>query len=221
MTQPDHQDSEAPDGGPALCPLRVLVFTKAPVPGQVKTRLASRLGARGAARVYRHLTWEALATASRAEVGPVELWGAPSAHYPFFLACRRRFGVRLRRQSGADLGQRMDRAIRQTDRTGGMALIMGADAPSLTVMDLQAAADALQGGAEVVVGPAQDGGYVLIGMRRPHPELFRAMPWGTAAVMGTTRGRLARLGLSWHELPVRWDVDRPADLRRWRESARG
>ena len=96
-----------------------------------------------------------------------------------------------------------------------------ADCPALTADHLRAAADALRGGADVVVCPAEDGGYVLIGTRKAEPALFSVMPWSTAEVMAETRRRLNALGLVWQELVTRWDVDGPADLDRLRESALG
>ena len=92
------------------------------------------------------------------------------------------------------------------------ALLMGSDSPDLETGDLRLAIAELEGGRDVVLGPAVDGGYVLIGLRRPAPELFQAMPWGSAKVLGLTRERLGRSGRSWYELPVRHDLDRPEDL---------
>jgi rSAM/selenodomain-associated transferase 1 len=210
-----------PPGTGGRRPLRVLVFAKAPVPGRVKTRLAGTIGARGAARLYRRLVERVLHVAIGAEVGPVELWGAPTLKHPFFLACRRRFGVRLRRQCDGDLGQRMDDAIRRTLAEGYSALVMGGDVPSVTVEDLRRARRLLDAGTSVVIGPAEDGGYVLIAMTAAHPVLFRRMGWGRADVLAHTRSRLTRADVNWIELSLRWDVDRPEDVRRWRRALGG
>lgn len=199
-------------------PLRVLIFAKAPVPGQVKTRLAPLVGDRGAARLYRGLVEQMLDVALRARIGTVELWCAPTIKHPFFFACRRRFDVRLRRQCAGDLGERMDHAIRRTVAQGCAALLVGGDVPSVTVEDLRRTDRLLREGAPVVVGPAEDGGYVLIAMARAHRALFRGIAWGGADVLARTRARLVREGLEWVELPLRWDVDRPEDLRRWRRA---
>jgi uncharacterized protein len=101
-------------------------------------------------------------------------------------------------------------------QANGPALVIGTDCPTLTAVHLRDAAEALRSGAEVVVIPADDGGYVLIGMRRPIPDLFADMAWSTDAVMTETRRRLSHLGLSWREPAQLWDVDRPADVRRMR-----
>ena len=98
----------------------------------------------------------------------------------------------------------------------GPALLIGTDCPALTADHLRAAADVLRAGSDAVLIPAEDGGYVLIGARVPHPALFDAMPWGTAGVMAETRRRLVALGLSWREPATLWDVDVPADLERLR-----
>ena len=94
----------------------------------------------------------------------------------------------------------------------GPTIVIGSDCPALTPSHLRQAADVLREGRDVVVIPAEDGGYVLIGSRRPQPGLFNGMTWGTDQVMAQTRQRLAHSGLTWRELPPLWDVDRPADL---------
>lgn len=193
---------------------RLLVFAKAPTPGRVKTRLIRRLGPRGAAALYRGLLRRTLRTATTARLCPVQLWCAPDSQHGFFSRCRRRYGVTLHRQSDGDLGARMQRALTLVLRRHACALLIGADCPSLTEAGLRAALTALAQGQDAVVGPAEDGGYVLIGLRRPGAALFRTIPWGSGTVLAATRRRLRRAGLTWLELPLGWDVDRPADVRR-------
>jgi glycosyltransferase A (GT-A) superfamily protein (DUF2064 family) len=93
-------------------------------------------------------------------------------------------------------------------------LLTGTDAPALRNEELLAALQVLQGGADVVMIPAEDGGYVLLGVSRDHPDLFRAMPWGGDQVAAITRERCAQAGLALVELPVCWDIDRPEDVGR-------
>lgn len=195
---------------------RLLVFAKAPVPGRVKTRLAGVLGTRGAARLYRVLLLRTLAMATATALGPVELWCAPDSRHGFFSACRRAYGVRLCRQRSGDLGARMAQALRRTLAAGDSALLIGGDCVSLSGAELRAAAAHLASGADAVLGPAADGGYVLIGLRRPCRRLFEGIAWGTPQVLAATRRRLHRLGVNWSELAPGWDLDTPADLRRWR-----
>jgi rSAM/selenodomain-associated transferase 1 len=192
----------------------VIVFAKAPVPGQVKTRLVELLGTSGASQLSEHLAFHTLQTAFCSRVGPVVLWCAPSAEHPFFRRCAEEFNVDLHPQPGGDLGRRMADAFRQTLKGARAALLIGTDCPSLTGEDLQEAAFVLGQKTEAVMVPAEDGGYVLIGLRRPAPGLFEGVPWGTEKVLPETRRRLRNLGWSWHELPVRWDVDRPEDVKR-------
>ena len=196
---------------------RLLIFAKAPVPGRVKTRLAGRLGARGAARCYRQLLRRTLALARAARLCPVELWCAPDARHGFFAACRREYGVRLRRQCAGDLGKRMSHAFERVSTGSGYAVLIGGDCASVGPAELRAAFGQLAAGRDAVLGPAADGGYVLLGLRRPCPSLFRGIAWSTPAVLAATRRRLHRAGLDWIELPAGWDVDTPADLQRLRQ----
>ena len=193
---------------------RVAVFARAPVAGRVKTRLVPALGAAGAAALQRALTLRAVEAAVASAVGPVELWCAPDAHDPFFLECAARFGVRLVPQGEGDLGERMRRAFDAMLAACWRAVLIGSDIPAMTADYLRAADAALARGSDAVFGPAEDGGYVLIGLSRAAPELFRGIDWGARTVMQETRARIARLGLAHVELPVLWDVDRPEDLSR-------
>ncbi|MBL8258612.1 MAG: TIGR04282 family arsenosugar biosynthesis glycosyltransferase [Candidatus Competibacteraceae bacterium] len=195
---------------------RLLVFAKAPVPGQVKTRLAGRLGARGAARLYRRLLARTLRAAQVARLCPVELWCAPDSSHGFFGQCRRAYGVRLRRQGEGDLGRRMDRALKQALRESRQAVLIGGDCASVGAPELRAAFEQLASGYDAVLGPAQDGGYVLVGLSRPCPPMFRKIAWSAPTVLEATRRRLRQAGARWFELPLGWDVDTPADLKRLR-----
>ena len=201
--------------GQAAISCRVLVFAKAPTPGQVKTRLIPALGEDAAAELHRKLVGRTLRTAQAAVVGPVELWCAPDAHDEFLSECAGRFGAGLREQGEGDLGARMARALEAALAEGTPALLIGCDCPALTPDYLREAAAALTGGYDAVIGPAEDGGYVLIGFARSLPSLlFEDMAWGAPTVMRETRARLAKLGCRCCELATLWDVDRPADLLR-------
>ena len=193
--------------------VRVAVFAKAPVPGQVKTRLAPVLGADGAAALHAGLVRRALSTAIEARVGPVELWCAPDATHSFFRRCAERFGATLHVQEGDDLGARMAATFAHGLAAGDRVVLIGSDCPVLQPADLRDAASAVRA-HDAAVAPAEDGGYVLVALARPVPELFAGIAWGTSAVMDQTRARLAELGIAWKELPTRWDVDRPEDFAR-------
>ena len=182
----------------------IIVFAKAPVPGEAKTRLAPRLGAWRAARLHARLTLQALRTARAANCGPVELH-ATRRHALFK-------GAALQR--GRDLGERMRRALEAALRRHAFAILIGADCPELTPADLRRAARWLRGGCDAVLAPAEDGGYALIALRRSRAELFEDIDWGGTNVYAQTVKKLA--GYRWRALRTVWDVDRPEDLGRVR-----
>jgi rSAM/selenodomain-associated transferase 1 len=188
----------------------VIVFARAPLAGRVKTRLAPTIGGAAAARLQRELIRTALATARAARCGPVELH--VSAPHAFFAT----LNIVVRLQRGADLGSRMHHALRAALRRHRRAILIGADCPALTGADLARAARWLQGGADVVLAPAEDGGYALIGARRVTPRIFSDVEWGSARVLSQTLERMARARLRYRLLRTLWDVDRPEDLERLR-----
>ncbi|MCP4701439.1 MAG: glycosyltransferase [Gammaproteobacteria bacterium] len=188
------------------------VFAKTPIPGQVKTRLIPSLGKQGACDLHERLIIRCLQTVTPAFT--TQLWCAPEPSHPFFERCRMRFGVSLHRQNGDGLGERMSHALNAGLAVNALPILIGTDCPALSRDYLTQAFGLLERECQAVIGPAEDGGYVLIGIRHPLPELFAAVPWGTNAVLETTRARLRDLRLCWRELPLQWDVDRPADLER-------
>ena len=129
----------------------LIVFAKAPVPGQVKTRLIPYLGAERACALHVHLVRRAIETAKFSRIKHIELWCAPDAEHPFFMACRDCYGVSLHRQQGIDLGSRMAGALSMVLERAGSALLTGSDSPALTPEDLDAAARALNEGYDAVL----------------------------------------------------------------------
>jgi len=194
----------------------LMIFCKAPVPGQVKTRLIPELSAEQAAKLHIELSLKTLQRAILSKLCPVQLWCAPSTDHEFFIEAKTAYPLLLKQQQGADLGERMHLAFCSALAGYSHALLMGCDCPSMTGRDLEQALIALHQGNEVVLAPAEDGGYVMIGLSRPHPELFNNMPWGTDRVLAQTRVRIERYQLSHHELNAQWDVDTPQDLERYR-----
>ena len=188
----------------AMAATDIAIFAKAPVPGTAKTRLIPAIGAHAAAVLQERLTARAVATALDAQTGLVTLWCTPDTTHRSF----QQLGVALQRQPDGDLGARMLAAFR-----GRPTLVIGTDCPALTAAHLRAAASALDS-HEAVLTPAADGGYVLIGARAAHPELFSGMDWGVPSVLAETRRRIAALGLAAAELPPLWDVDTEDDLAR-------
>jgi len=194
----------------------VAVLARAPAAGRVKTRLVPRLGAERAAELHLRMMHHTLATVALSRVGPVELWCGADGDLSALEACRRKLGVPLHMQPDGDLGQRMSAIAAQVLSRANRLIMVGTDAPSMTPGDITEAARALAEGHDAVVGPAEDGGYYLIGLNRHAPDVFDGIDWGTPAVLMQTRVRL--LGLQWrtHELPLRWDVDTPGDYDRLR-----
>ena len=189
----------------------IAILAKAPIPGLAKTRLISTIGAHAAAVLQERLTERAVATALAAGVGPVTLWCTPDGTHTTFLKLAARLRITLRPQHQGDLGARM---LAATVAGRGSVLVMGTDCPALTVVHLRSAASALGEGADVILIPAEDGGYVLIGMRSPQPALFSGIPWGTNAVLAETRSRVIAHRLVLAERPPLWDVDTDRDLAR-------
>ena len=192
----------------------IAVLARAPVPGEVKTRLVPRLGPAGAAQLHARLVKHTLATLAMSRIGPLELWCAPDPQQSFFQAFQRTLGLSLRAQPEGDIGARMSEAARDALSRAKGVVVVGTDVPSLTSDDLRNARVALDAGHDAVLGPAEDGGYYLIGLRRHAPALFEDIAWSTQHVLEATRQRLRELGWRWHELPTRWDIDRPEDVDR-------
>jgi uncharacterized protein len=184
---------------------RILIFAKAPVPGRVKTRLIPALGAEGAAALARDMlartVEEALASGLEAElVGDPD----PAAWYEGP-------ALRLSAQGDGDLGARLARAVRRCLADGARPVLIGSDCPALDRRRLAAAAAALET-HEAVLHPAEDGGYVLLGLARFDRLLFERIPWSSASVAAETIARIRRLGWSLHLGETLRDVDEPEDL---------
>ena len=195
---------------------RLIVFARAPVLGRVKTRLAASIGAERALAVHQRLFATTVAIAESAVADRLELRlhaddPAVLAATAAPLAAR---GWRVAAQRGRDLGDRMHEALAGALADGDRPVLIGSDCPSLRADDLRAAFDALRD-HEAVFAPAEDGGYALVGIARPLPSLFEAMPWGTPEVMAVTRARTTAQGLRIALLRTVWDVDVEADLNRW------
>jgi len=199
--------------------IHILIFTRYPAPGRVKTRLITALGAEGATRLHRRMT-ESVVEAVRRVEKPAESSRIEGVKITVCYTGSSRKEVRAwlgkdlsySRQSSGDLGARMKGSIKEAFEAGARAvLLMGTDIPEITPEILLRAMDGLRD-RDIVLGPSTDGGYYLIGLKAPHPAVFEAMDWGTERVYGQTARTIARCGLTMLELPRLKDVDRPADL---------
>ena len=205
---------------------RVVIMARAPVPGRTKRRLIPAIGAERAAALHRAMIRHAVTSALASGVGPVELWCTPNPEHEVFRSLESEFRIELHMQLGPDLGARMLSAI---EARPGATVVIGTDCPFIEPDDLVRAAGALNAaggrgpptrtdhpghacGADVVVAPALDGGYILIAVNRPAPELFTEVEWGTGRVLDQTRARARAARLRLIELEARRDVDRPEDL---------
>jgi len=201
---------------PHAQPPALLVFAREPVAGEVKTRLAAALGDDAAAAIYHQLIdatfTYAVAARTQRIVGAIELWCTPDSASPFFIELAKRHGASRHAQAAGNLGDRMSAALLDALARAPAALLIGTDCPTLGVAGLAAAAAALDR-ADVVLAPAEDGGFVLVGARVPIP--FDGVRWSTGHTLADTRESYRRAGVRWVELPMCWDVDEPADLERW------
>lgn len=194
-----------------MTPVRIVIFAKAPVPGQVKTRLIPVLGAAGAAQLAARMLDRALEQALAAAVGPVELCMSPAPDAPEWADIPFPAGIEASDQGEGDLGARMARPAQRAVARGEAVLLTGTDCPDLTAERLRVAAAQLAG-HDAVLHPAEDGGYPLLGVRVFDASLFEDMPWSTPAVAALTLERLAALGWKvWVGDTLR-DIDEPADL---------
>ncbi len=192
---------------------RILVFAREPVPGKVKTRLQPTLGAAGCLRLYRALLARTVAQVEGDALAPWQLWVSSNPdHKEFITLCNKR---NIYSQEGTDLGLRMDHASSSALAQDGVdsVLLIGSDCPLLTPDYLARGLAALQR-HDLVLGPAEDGGYVMVGLRQPRPALFKGLDWGTGRVLEQTLEIAADQGLSTELLPPLWDVDRAGDLGR-------
>ncbi|MCK5893620.1 MAG: TIGR04282 family arsenosugar biosynthesis glycosyltransferase [Endozoicomonadaceae bacterium] len=189
----------------------ILLFAKPLIAGQVKTRLIPAIGAESACFVHESLLTRVGEQLMNWRLAPVQLWTGMAGLFPalFDSWCHRA-------QCEGDLGQRMAYSASKVLQEGCQYIVLlGSDCPVLTRAYLEAALKGLQY-SDVVLGPAEDGGYVLLAMRREIPVLFQTIDWGSDQVLAQTQHQLKEAQISWLELDTLWDVDRPEDLARYR-----
>jgi len=210
----------------AVIPERLIVFTRFPVSGKTKTRLMPALGAEGAARLQRRMTEHIMAVAAKARQRPgltievrheggstvlMRKWLGPQFSY--------------RPQGTGDIGHRMARAFEASfNGPLGAAVIIGSDIPGISEQTIRQAFEGLQKN-DLVLGPAHDGGYYLIGLKNFLPaetysRLFEGINWGTGEVVSRTLSIAKMLGLRYVLLGKLADVDNPADLHVWEKAMR-
>lgn len=200
----------------------LVLFAKAPLVGQTKTRLARERGdvdALKLASAFLLDTCDVLARWQAQRVGAdqnrrVVLYAAPHTDDPILVEAARRAHCRIEPQGDGDLGARLKRAFTNEFERGARAVAaIGADSPTLPAYLLDEAFRALAW-ERVVLGPTFDGGYYLVGAQRPPPDIFDAMPWSTPSLLATTLARLRAHDVRAHLLPFWYDIDEAADLER-------
>ncbi len=196
----------------------LIIFSRYPEPGKTKTRMIPNLGAEGAAELQREMTEHTLNTAQQ-------------------LLCRRKFTIEVHFTGGnqqqmlewlgaeiqyiaqisGDLGDKMRAAFERAFNLGNQrVVVIGIDCPDLDQIILSKAFNSLQK-QDLVLGPAKDGGYYLIGLNQSLPELFQNIDWGSDRVLNQTKVIADKLNLSTHYLPTLADIDRPEDLIIWQK----
>ncbi len=193
----------------------ILLFAKAPVEGEVNTRLIADIGVQAATQLQRDLTDQRLLMLTETNFCAVQLMCLPDVTAAYFIDCKARYSVTLLPQLGTDLGMRMLNGIKQALRQYKYCIVIGTDAPALDEVFIEQAIDSLKAGSEVVFVPAEDGGYVLLGLQQPHAFLFQNINWGTAEVMQQSINALNENGVSFSALDTCWDIDRMEDYRRY------
>src|SRR2546428_424026 len=192
----------------------VAIMAKAPKPGEVKTRLCPPLSLEEAASLYDCFLRDKVAQVRALGGATGVIAFTPDESRSLFEAIAP--GFRLIAQRGADLGSRLLNSLGALLREGYVgAVAIDSDTPNLPTEYLRQAVDVLSRSAtDVVVGPADDGGYYLIGVRQAWPTLFDAMPWSTPEVLPETLGRAHAAGLQVQCLPAWFDVDTPQEPER-------
>lgn len=191
----------------------LIILAKAPIPGQVKTRLCPPLSDDEAASLYGSMVMDVLERCKPLREFDRYLSCAPTTDHPFFKTMEARFGVQLWEQIGSDLGERMNHAVATAFGKGYQkVLVIGTDIPTLSGQTCLTTSNLLKN-HDVVFGPTPDGGYYLLGMNRPAPELFHDIPWSTPSVLSISLEKARRLGLSVGQLHPLQDIDTLEDLK--------
>lgn len=193
----------------------ILLFAKAPVEGKVNTRLIADIGVQAATQLQHDLIHERLSMLSESKLCDVRLMCAPDREHLCFRQCDEQYPATLLEQRGDDLGERMFNGVSEALNDYKYCIVIGTDAPSLDSKKIKQSLERLHDGHEVVIVPAEDGGYVLIAMRQAHGFLFSGISWGSEKVMQQTRRRLDENDVSCVELTSCWDIDRLEDYQRY------
>ena len=189
---------------------RILVFSKPPLPGKCKTRLIPYLGEQGAARLQENLIKKIIADLVTFKLCPIEIWQSEQTDY-FTSHYKTHKEIAIYTQDGIDLGVRMENAIQESLKRAERIILIGSDCVLYSKSYLSIALKTL-GNNQVVLGPAKDGGYVLIGVKQIHPTLFSNIEWGSDNVLDITVHKIQEANLEFELLSELWDIDTESDI---------
>jgi len=162
---------------------------------------------------------QTVSLAQQSNLAPVDLYCAPDTSHTFFAYLANQYHVVLKTQKGSNLGKRMENALSGALKTSKYVVLIGTDCPQLNVDYLQQAFEKLTTAKnDIVIGPAEDGGYVLIGASRVTSQLFDNIEWSTKEVYSQTIEKINQLGWKYHHLDMMWDLDTEADFHRLPEN---
>jgi rSAM/selenodomain-associated transferase 1 len=194
-------------------------LAREPVAGKVKTRLMPTLSAQQALTLHCAMVEHMARVACQSNVGELHLWVAGDVEHELFRRCEHLGAERVLSQGEGDLGERMGAICEHSLAEADCVILLGSDVPAINGEYLAAAARALED-VDAVVGPALDGGYVLLGLRSYAPQLFTGVAWGGETVLSETIERLDNLHWSYRLLDPLADIDRPEDLQHLPDSLR-
>lgn len=194
---------------------KLLIFTKSPVLGEVKTRLQPDYSPEQSLKLHTKLTLNTLALTEKLNGLDMELCCTPNRNTMFFLNCENKYPIMLSDQQGDDLGERMAFSFSVALQTYNKVIIIGTDCPAIDESYITQALQTLDEN-DAVIGPAADGGYVLLGLRKFSLEVFKNICWGSDSVLTETRKIFNDLGWSYQELGIMHDIDRAEDLHRYK-----
>lgn len=192
---------------------KLLIFTKSPVLGEVKTRLQPTYSTEQSLKIHKLLVKKVLELTKTLVGVDIELCCTPDRTTKYFLECENNYPIQLSNQYGADLGERMALSLSVALQTYDKVVIIGTDCPELDEKYITNAFSELSD-FDAVIGPAVDGGYVLLGLRKFSLDIFTGIKWGGDTVLIQTENAFDELSWTYKELGIMHDIDLPEDLQR-------